>query len=164
MLNVLMPTDFTPASLKLVEAAVKNYDKKVNIILFHAFNLPDFSFDVSSYELRNPQLSLMTEQFRIACKQLKDNNSQIVNKVTVNCMQGNSKALFKNFIDANDIDFICCPLAYHFTPVHKLSVNPISLFKKAGVPLLQELNVSREYVFSQTNFVNNTGEMQLQRS
>ena len=40
MNNILIPTDFTTASLRLTEQALHNTKgKQVNIILFHAFEL-----------------------------------------------------------------------------------------------------------------------------
>ena len=148
MQNVLIPTDFTAASLKLVEKALKNCDKKVNVVLFHAFLMPDSPFELLGYNYKRPEYLLMTETFRIACKQLKDAYPQIINKITVNCMQGNTKALFKNFIEAKDIDIICCPVGYNYIAIHDRSINPLPLFKKAGIPQVKELVSSKEYVFN----------------
>ena len=52
-------------------------------------------------------------------------------------MFGNSNAVFRNFIDANDIDLIVYPEYYVFRPVHGDSVNPHNMFMKSGTPMLR---------------------------
>jgi Universal stress protein family len=154
MANILVPTDFTAASLKLAEQALKNTaDQKVTIILFHAFEVSAFPFELIRPGHKDPSFELMTESFRIACKQLKDEYPQRVNKILVRCMNGNTKALFKNFAEANDIDLIFCPENYVFAKVHKQSVNPVNLFKKCGVPVVKEAPRKREPVFSNKNII-----------
>lgn len=138
MTNILVPTDFSPASLKLAEGALKsgNYEK-CNLILFHAFELPSSPHDMLGTCYRDPSFELMTESFRQACKQLKDDYSKQVNKIIVRCLAGNTRAVFRNFAEANDIDLIYCPEDYVFMPVHQRSVDPCVLFKKCGVPVLK---------------------------
>ncbi|MES2647067.1 MAG: universal stress protein [Bacteroidota bacterium] len=148
MANILVPTDFTPASLKLAEEAIKKTGESCpNIILFHAFELPDSPFDLLTSSYKEPYIKLMSEPFRQACKQLKDEYPKQVNKILIRCMNGNSKALFRNFAEANDIDLIYCPDHYVFSKVHDRSVDCISYFKKAGIPLLKEAGVRTEPVF-----------------
>ena len=138
MTNILIPTDFTPASLKMAEGALKSgHYEKCNIVLFHAFELPADPFDLLGACYRDPSCELMTETFRQACKQVKDENARLVNKIIVRCMVGNSKALFRNFAEANDIDLIYCPEDYYFKPVHVRSVDPVYMFKKCGIPVLR---------------------------
>lgn len=151
MQNVLIPTDFTTASFRLAEQAIKNCDKKINIVLFHAFALPDSAFDMLSKDYKRAETAFITESFRVACKQLKDNYPQIVNRITVKCLQGNTNSLFRNFIEANDIDLICCPVAYNYMSIHERSINPLPMFKKAGIPQVKELLSSKEYVFKTKN-------------
>ena len=151
MQNVLIPTDFTPFSLKLAEQTLKNSDKKINVVLFHAFAMPDSAFDLLSKDYKRTESLFMTEAFRIACKQLKDAYPQIINRITVKCLQGNTNAFFRNFIEANDIDFICCPVSYNYRSIHERSLNPLPMFKKSGIPQVKELVSSKEYVFKNKN-------------
>ncbi len=155
MQNVLMPTDFTAASFKLIEQALKNCEKKINIVLFHAFALPDSPFDLLTNDYRKTELSFMTEAFRASCKQLKDAYPHMINKITVKCMQGNSAALFRNFAEANDIDLICCPIGYNYLAIHARSINPLPLFKKSRIPQVKEMLKSKEYVFNNKLIFNN---------
>ncbi len=155
MTNVLVPTDFTPASLKGIEQAIKNFtDGKVNIFLFHAFEITQFPFEMIRFGYKEPSVELANEPFRLACKQLKEAFPKEISKIMVRCMNGDTRAVFKNFADANDVDFIWYPDNYIFTKVHKQSVNPISLFKKCGVQFLKPASKKNEPVYSNFNFVN----------
>lgn len=153
MTNILVPTDFTPASLKFAEGALKNVSvEKCNIVLYHAFAMPSSPFDLLGGSLHDPSCELITESFRQACKQLKDDHTKMVNKIIVRSMIGNTKALFRNFIEANDIDLIYCPEEFYFKPVHSRSVNPLSLFKKCGIPVLKDGNRKTASIFNAPYF------------
>lgn len=136
MTNMLVPTDFTPASLKMAETALKMSSfEKCNLILFHAFDVPASPFDVLATAYRDPSCELLNEPFRQACKQLKDEYAKKVNKIVVRCLTGNTRAVFRNFAEANDIDLIYCPESYVFKPVHARSVDPGYLFEKCSIPV-----------------------------
>lgn len=138
MTNILVPTDFTPASLKLAENAVNsgNYER-CNLVLFHAFDITTSPYDMLVSGYVDPSCELMNEPFRQACKQLKDDYGKKINKIIVRSMAGNTRAVFRNFVEANDIDLIYCPEDYHFRPVHPRSIDPCYLFRKAAVPVVK---------------------------
>lgn len=153
MVNILVPTDFTPASLKMAEAAFANGNfEKCNLILFHAFELPSSPFDLLDRSYRDPSHELMTENFRQACKQLKDEYSKKVNKIIVRCMAGNTRAVFRNFAEANDIDIIYCPETYTFKPAHARSVDPLYLFEKCCIPVVKNVSRKAENVYIPSYF------------
>lgn len=139
MTNILIPTDFKATSLSIAENAVRTLAvEKCNIILFHVFALPSSPFDLLGNGAKDPAYDLMSESFRIACKQLKDNYAKKISKINLKCMKGDSIMLFKNFIDANDVDLIYCPDDFIFSKVHPQSVNPLPLFNKSGIPVVKE--------------------------
>lgn len=139
MTNILVPSDFTPASLQLAEQALNALDiKNVNIILFHAFELPDSEFELLSPSRQRPYAALVTDQFRQLCKQFKEQHSKAVHKICFRFMEGSSAAIFRNFVDANEIDLIFCPAHYQFTAAHKRSVDPRPLFKKSGIKVINQ--------------------------
>jgi hypothetical protein len=155
MTNILVPTDFTPASLKLAENAMNsgNYEK-CNLVLFHAFDLTTSPYDLLGNRHIDPSCELMNEAFRQACKQLKDDYGKKINKIVVRSMLGNTRAVFRNFVEANDIDIIYCPENYQFRPVHARSIDPCYLFRKAAVPVIKSLVRKTEKAF-ETSYFNN---------
>lgn len=146
MRNVLVPTDFSPASFDLVEKAIHTMGgQPVNIILFHAFQMPFFISDLIRNQ-RQPYHDLLTDGFRNACKQIKQQYPKQVNSIVFRHPYGNTPAIFRNFADAHDIDLIVYPEPYEFVPVHKDSVNPDRLFKKSRIPLLRQFKPKRRII------------------
>ena len=143
MTNILIPSDFTPASMKMAEQAVKLLNRQVNIIFFHAFEMPFYHQDLIRNE-RQPWQELLHDEFRQDCKHLKEQYSWLINNISFKYMQGDSNALFRNWIDANEIDMIVCPSDYVYSKIHSRSVNPIPFFRKSGLPLLQELHPAKK--------------------
>ncbi|HOZ77207.1 MAG TPA: universal stress protein [Ferruginibacter sp.] len=144
MTNILIPTDFTASSLQLAEQAVLALEtKNATIILFHAFELPTSEYELLAPGRSKPWANLVTDNFRQLCKQFKDQNPKAVNKICFKFMEGSSAPLFRNFVDANEIDIIVCPDHFQHVPVHKQSVDPRPLFKKSGIRVLRELGVRK---------------------
>lgn len=145
MTNVLIPTDFTPASLQLAKQAVDVLNlRNVNIVLFHAFAFPENEFDLLRSGHTRPYAGMINEEFRQACKLLKEQNSTAIGKIFFKAMDGNTIALFRNFVDANEIDLIVCVDDYAYVPVHALSVDPRPLFKRSGIKVIRSLEQQEE--------------------
>ncbi len=138
MANVLIPTDFTESSLKLAEKALEAVDvRHVNIVLFHAFEQPSSEFEFLNPSRQRPYTDLVTEHLRHACKQFKDQHAGRVQKIYFRFLEGDTVALFRNFIDANEIDVIYCPDSYVPVKASKQSVDPRRLFQKSGTPVIR---------------------------
>lgn len=155
MTNILIPTDLTAASLQLAERAIQGLQpRNANIILFHAFDLPYSEYDLLVPGRRKPYADAMNDSFRQACKQLKDQHLKAVQKVFFKYMEGSTARLFRNFIDANEVDLIVCPDDYQFVPIHKTSIDPRPLFRKSGVRVVRDLAVPRKPVIVEMPVVN----------
>jgi hypothetical protein len=139
MINILVPTDFTVASVSWIRAAVKASEAaECNVILFHAFAIPDSPFDLLASDEPPVPSGMLTDAFRVACKQAKLDANKSVRKIVVRTMRGNSKPLFRNFIDANEIDMIYFPEGALLKKAHPSSLDPLPLFKDCGAPLVRE--------------------------
>lgn len=139
MINILVPTDFSVASVSWIRAAVRaSKANECNIILFHAFAIPDSAFDLLANDEPPVPSGILTDAFRIACRQAKLESNKAVRKIVVRTMRGNSRPLFRNFIDANEIDMIYFPEDAVLAKAHPLSIDPTPLFKDCGAPVLRE--------------------------
>lgn len=146
MANILIPTDFTTSFTATVNQVIQFIDRKpVNIILFHAFEIPFYVQDIFTKSARQPYSELLTDEFRQACKQLKDQHPKAIGKIGFKCMHGSTAAVFRNFIDANDVDAIICPDDYVHLKVHERSVDPTSFFAKAGIPVINNFKPVRKH-------------------
>ena len=148
MRNVLIPTDFTTQSLQLVARSLEALDEQpTNIILFHAFEINCNAEDFLGSTRRLPYADVLTDEFRNGCRRLKTTFAKFVHQVNIRHMYGTSVSVFRNFIDANDIDVIIYPNNYIFQKVTACSVNPDKMFRKAGIPILHP--VTRKSSFTQ---------------
>lgn len=139
MTNILIPTDFSANSVKLAEQALQAVNvNSANIVFFHLFELPYSEFELLDPSRKKPYADVMTDAFRQRCKQLKEQHSKSIQKICFKFLEGNSAPLFRNFVDANEIDMIYCPDHYIYQPVHKLSADPRPVFKKSGVNIIRE--------------------------
>jgi hypothetical protein len=146
MRNVLVPTDFSAASFDLVEQAIHTMGEQVvNITMFHAFQMPFFVSDLIRNQ-RKPYHDLLTDAFRNNCKQIKQQYPKQVNSIVFRHLFGNTPAVFRHFVDANDIDLIVYPDQYEFLPVHPDSVDPGRMFRKSRVPLLRQFKSKRRII------------------
>lgn len=134
MKNILIPTDFSPGSLDMIATVAAGADAKVNVILFHAFDMPVSLVDAMVRTGANGHYSMVTENLRVKCRKIKTTN-QMVGNISFRFMYGTSAALFRNFAAANRLDMIALPENYFFVPVVRESVNPQHMFKKSGIPV-----------------------------
>ena len=145
MTNILVPTDFTSSSLQLAVQAIQSIDaRNINILLFHAFEMPSSEFELLDPYRQRPYAGLITDSFRQECKQLKEKYSTVLGKINFRCMEGSTVPLFRNFINANEIDLIYCPEHYQFKPVHKRSIDPRPLFKRSGTKVVKEAALQKK--------------------
>ncbi len=142
MKNVLVPTDFSIESLELINKTAKAIAEKLNIYLFHAYEIPAVN-DKTIAKKNN----LITEQLRQRCRRIKANNKNITN-ISVKIMQGGSHAIFSNFTDNHQIDLLVLPNKYIYIPPTAESVSPIKLFRKSTIEKLSDF---REIDFNQKN-------------
>lgn len=145
MRNVLIPTDFSVASIELVDKTAQSLEgESLNIILFHAFEIPFFVSDLYDLKGKLPYAELVTEPFRNACKRVKLQHPKTIRSIVIRHQYGNTAAVFRNFVDANDIDLIICPDFYVYQAVHTGSVNPVPMFQKGGIPMMKEFKSKRK--------------------
>lgn len=138
MVNILIPTDFTIESTNLIRSAIRLSGSPVaNIILFHAFSLPQSPFDLLASEEPTLPQGLLTEKFRQACKNIKKESDGKVGKIVLRIMRGDGSPLFRNFLDANEIDMIYFPADTPLRRCHPASVDPRPLFNHCKVPVIR---------------------------
>jgi len=142
MKNVLVPTDFSIESLELINKTAKSIADKLNIYLFHAYEIP-----AGNDKTTNKKNNLITEQLRQRCRRIKASNKNICN-ISVKIMQGASHTLFNNFTNNHKIDVLVLPHKYVYIPPTAESVSPIKLFRKSTIEKLSDF---REVGFDQNN-------------
>lgn len=162
MKNILIPTDFSASSLDFIGQIAQNSIGNINIILFHAFDMPQSLMDAMRRNGMRNYGNMVTEELRQKCKKIKSENRNL-NNISYKLMYGTTSMAFDNYAEANDIDAIVIPPGYQFTPVVRESVNPKRMFQKSGLPVagsIEELKriqpaqpaAHREELFNNSGF------------
>ena len=139
MKTFLIPTDFTSASLQLIEETIRCCrPERVNIILFHAFEMPQSMQDIVGTGSK-PHLQVMNERFRRGCKRIKEKYGPVVENIVFRHMYGNTVSVFKNYLQFNKVDAIVFPDGFLYHAVHDRSVDPARLIKKSKYPVISTL-------------------------
>lgn len=138
MKNVLIPTDFTISSLRLISASIAHFEgQQLEIHLIHALE-PDDS--ISGLLFMNKRLkahSLYDDTFLQACEMLKNKYASVITKINVAFYMGSSQSYKNNFLDARKIDTVILPVNYVFKNCSpEQSVQPSGLWKNISVPII----------------------------
>lgn len=132
MKNVLIPTDFTLTSLELVSKAAYACSDKMNVLLFHAFDMPDSTIDAIHRLNQRSQNEFITHDIRQRCRGLKVQHPNIC-EITFRIMYGSTTAAFCNFAEAHTVDMLVIADGQQFSPAVSDSVDYRRMFKKSGI-------------------------------
>jgi hypothetical protein len=150
MKKVLIPTDFTPASLQLIHKTVATLQpEQFEIILFHAFDLP---FDIGDLLFMGREKiynGLVSDDFRNQCRKIKNLHVDVIHSISIRYFYGGSVNAFRNFLSANEIDLVIFDKDVRLQQPHQYSIDPIPLLKKGRVEILNSFKESSSRSTSQ---------------
>lgn len=138
MKNVLIPTDYTVESIKIIEALI--FSKKceqVNFVFVHAFKISDSITDLLMLSRRSKDYEHISDEFYTALNQCKSKYAKEINNIRLEYFYGNTVAAFKNFLDALNIDHIAYAKDHQFSSINKYSINPKYLTERAGCATIE---------------------------
>lgn len=132
MKTILIPTDFTVHSLDIIVATVEKYkNERLNIVLMHGLTMPDSIMDLMLLSRNNDRYKLITREFENACLIIKNKYASVLEQITIKFMHGNSRAMFRSFLDANKVDMIVYPQDYLLCKACESSIDIARLLKYA---------------------------------
>jgi hypothetical protein len=136
MKTVMVPSDFSPESVQIAEALVRDSTEEVRLVFTHLFHVADDIQDLLFSNYREKEYELVSEDFWRECRLLKGCNEPKLKSIRVAFYYGNKLASFKNFLEANEIDCIAYSEKYGVPKLSKSSLEALPVIKKAGIPLL----------------------------
>lgn len=139
MKNVIIPTDFSIKSLKLIHAAVERFgEEPLNITLVHALT-PDHSISGLLMLTKRLDVSkLLSEDFNAACEVIRNKYGAKIHKLKTECYYGTSKHYMRGFLEARHTDAIILPQNYEFKKAVKASTDIIPELAGSGYPVFYE--------------------------
>jgi hypothetical protein len=137
--NILIPTDFSLASLNAISAFIQqqpNPDQRFKISLVHFLQLSDSISELLMLSRRSREYQYISAEFE---EQLANYRRQYPGQIAMlhtEFFYGSTVAVFKNYLEAQQIDKI---VALHEHPYQKLtqnSIDPTLLLQRSGYELL----------------------------
>lgn len=130
MKTILIPTDFNTKSLETVPALVdKYYPEEINLLFVHMMGVTDCVRELLMLSRRSAEYRHIPQEFYTACAELRKEYSQITN-IQMEFFYGNTVAVFKNFLENNEVDAILQNESYEYKMLNKNSVHPSVLTGK----------------------------------
>lgn len=141
--TILIPIDFTIASLYTLRQALEHYETtQVKIVLMYADRLNDSITDLLFDSSYKKILTYTSPEFQEALYILKNRFETLVQSIRIEMFHGNNVNAFKNFIGGNHINMIYIPKGYDLKLKSK-GFDPIPLIKKSRMPFQEIEWISR---------------------
>ena len=142
MKNVLIPTDFSTGSLRLVSLLAAAFpDSSHNIVLSHMFRMPDGITELLMLHRSIPLSTLFTDELRSECRRLKQRHGDTIRSIAFRPVYGDSSLLLNDFLRANDIDTILYDDNRAFVKPHRYSTDMTAYFKRADAAVIKAAEI-----------------------
>ncbi|HLP12522.1 MAG TPA: hypothetical protein VK177_11370 [Flavobacteriales bacterium] len=136
MQNILIPTDFTIGSLKLVKHVLDTTTSdEIRLVFVCGVYLPSSITEMLFYSPEKTLLECMNTEFTDGLEIIRSKYQSRINKVQIEIFYGTTNAAFSNFLEAHKIDCIFMPADYRFKVFHNRSFDCIPYLQKAKVPV-----------------------------
>ncbi len=135
--NILIPTDFSLASLNAIIGLVKKHpEERFNITLVHFFKLSDSEAELLMLSRRSREYSLISDEFEDQLNDIRKNFPLQIARVHAEFFYGNTVAMFKNYLEARGIETIACLDCHEYKQLTKSSIDPQLLVQRSGCKLI----------------------------
>lgn len=142
MKTLLVPTDFNPESIKIIDSFLLAHNcSEINIIFLHAFKLSDSITDMLMLSRRSRDYENVSDEFYAEMDHYKQKYADRISKIGIEYFYGSTLAAFKNLLEALAVDAIVYPQGYDFCPLNKYSIDPKYLIMRSGCKVF-ELKIS----------------------
>lgn len=135
--TVLIPTDFTIESLKMVKNLLMQSDGsyKYDIVLLHGLYLADSITDFIFFSKTKLLKSLTNNLFEEACVVLKNKFMSHIYMLRKDVFTGGTQAAFDNYLLANNISAVYIPGSYQLTQSDEKSFDLMPFIRKCEIPV-----------------------------
>ncbi len=132
--TLLIPTDFTVASLYTVKQSLEHVDR-VRIVLMYAESLNDSITDLLLFRPHKKLQSHLNRDFSEALEIITNRfETKLYGPISIHGFHGTNKNAMINFLDAHRVDEIVVPEDFVFKTNRQL-VNPMQLLAAANRPI-----------------------------
>ncbi|MDQ6481388.1 hypothetical protein [Dyadobacter sp. LHD-138] len=152
MKTIIIPSDFSIESIQVAETIVRNAKEEVRILFIHMFHVADDIQDLLFSNYRKKEYEFVSDEFRHECAMLKNVYTGRLKSITVEFFYGSKLAVFKNFLDYNNADFIAYSKSYGMPKLGKSSIDALPVIHKCGLPLIDADEINNSVFSDIENF------------
>lgn len=136
--TILIPTDFSIESLRLLRAAVQSADGDgIHVVFLHCTYQQDSIMSLLFFSKDSLIDSLTNEDYKDACRIIRNKYSSVIHSIRTEIFTGTTQAAFQNFLDGNKIDQSFIPKNYSLQLTNKNSFDSLPLIRKSKLPLTE---------------------------
>ncbi|MBD1393176.1 hypothetical protein [Mucilaginibacter glaciei] len=140
MKTILIPTDYQAISLNSVDAVCSQLKgEDLNLIFIHLFKLSDSVTDLLMLSNRSREYEKVNDAFYERLTRMQAQYPQI-KSVRIEFFYGSTLSMFRNFLEANEVDAVAYDQNSAANPIHKSSIDPSVLVSKTGLPIISTTN------------------------
>ena len=141
--NILIPTDFSVASLNAVNVLLEKTEQRFNIVLVHFLQLSDSISELLMLNRRSREYQYITPEFEEQLNTLRQNYPGQVTSLCTEFFYGNTVAVLKNYLEAKQIDTIVILQGHTYAKLTKNSIDPSLLIQRSGCKVVNAQAVVR---------------------
>lgn len=136
--TILIPTDFSIESLRLLRAAVQSVENgSIHVVFLHCVYQQDSIIDLLFFSKQSLVDSLTNEDFKDACRIIRNKYSTAIHSIRTEIFSGTTHAAFQNFLEGNRIDEVLIPKNYTLQQTSKFSFDPLPYIRKCKLPTVE---------------------------
>jgi hypothetical protein len=153
--TILIPTDFSTASLDLAEHVIANAGKDpLDIVLTHCTLLPDSISELLFFSKEELIRSLRTPEFNKAYRAMLNRHPNKPVAIVTDLFTGWNQSAFNLFLEGNRIEEAVIPKPYTPTLNLERSFDPIPFIHKSALKITEiELCNSNRFLFDQEGYI-----------
>jgi len=143
MKTVIIPSDFSLESIQVAETIARKAGGEVRILFIHLFHIADDIQDLLFSNYRKKEYEFVSDEFRKECEMLEDMYAKNLKSINIEFFYGSKLAMFKNFLDYNNADYIAYSKSYGMPKLSKSSIDALPVVLKCGLPLIDADEINK---------------------
>ncbi|MDT3403394.1 hypothetical protein [Mucilaginibacter terrae] len=137
MITLLIPTDFNVKTLSCIPNLLQRlYLHKVSIILVHMLKITNNTHELFMLSKRSAEHQHISAAFNDACAKIKRKYADSLPNLRIEFFYGSTLAVFKNYLNTNEVHSIVMLENYPYGMLHKNSINPSVMVKRSGINII----------------------------
>lgn len=162
--NILIPTDFSLASLKVIPALLQqNPNQRYNISLVNFLGLSDSISELLMLSRRSREYEHISQEFMDECIRLQRQYSGQIDNLQTEFFYGNTVAVFRNYLEAREIEQVAKLKDFEFAKINRYSYDPETILQRSKCQVINLTHINTKPEPAKVKALHSTGLYELQQ-